>query len=88
MTFGVFIPTQAFAATGDRIIKTGENYLRRPYSYGASIGDLSKFDCSSFTAQVFKGNGITLPRVSSDQAKTKSPFCKLLAKRGFSFLRY
>ncbi|MED4287082.1 C40 family peptidase [Priestia megaterium] len=37
---------------------------------GASSGDLSKLDCSSFTAQMFKENGITLPRVISDQAKT------------------
>ncbi|MFE4029333.1 NlpC/P60 family protein [Priestia sp. YIM B13551] len=70
MALGVFIPTQAFAATGDSIIKTGEKYLGQPYSYGASIGDLSKFDCSSFTAQVFKENGITLPRASRDQAKS------------------
>ena len=69
MALGVLLPTQAFAATGDDIIKTGEKYLGRPYSWGASIGDLTKFDCSSFTAEVFKENGITLPRVSRDQAK-------------------
>lgn len=73
LALGVFLPTQAFAATGDDIIKTGEKYLGRPYSYGASIGDLTKFDCSSFTAQVFKENGITLPRVSRDQAKVGVP---------------
>ncbi|WP_372587285.1 C40 family peptidase [Priestia megaterium] len=70
-------------------MKTGEKYLRPPYSYGASIGDLSKFDCSSFTAQVFKENGITLPRVSSEQTKTGTAVSvSNLQKRGFSILRH
>lgn len=73
LALGVFLPTQAFAATGDDIIETGEKYLGRPYSYGASIGDTSKFDCSSFTAQVFKENGIALPRTSRDQANVGLP---------------
>ncbi|WDL89568.1 NlpC/P60 family protein [Priestia aryabhattai] len=42
-----------------------QKYFGQPYSYGASIGDLSKLDCSSFTAQVFKEKGITLLRINS-----------------------
>jgi len=65
MVLGVFILTQVFSATGDSIIKTGDKYLGRPYSYRGSIGDLSKLDRLSFTARVFKENGITLTHVNS-----------------------
>lgn len=58
----------AFAATGSDIVNTGEKYLGVPYSYGAVYGNTSSFDCSSFTEFVYAQNGITLPRVSRDQA--------------------
>ncbi|NER40351.1 hypothetical protein F6Y03_02630 [Bacillus megaterium] len=64
--FGSFYSNSDICATRDSIIKIGEKCLGRRYSYGASIADLSKFNCSSFSAQAFKENGITLPRVSSD----------------------
>lgn len=59
----------AFAATGSDIVKTGEQFIGKPYLYGAPIGDVNAFDCSSFTAIVFKNNGIALPRTSSAQSK-------------------
>jgi cell wall-associated NlpC family hydrolase len=59
----------ASAATGDDIVNTGEKYLGVPYSYGAVYGNVSSFDCSSFTEYIYAQNGVTLPRVSRDQAK-------------------
>lgn len=59
----------AFAATGNDIVQTGVKYLGVPYQYGAAYGNTSDFDCSSFTELVYAKNGITLPRVSRDQAK-------------------
>ena len=58
----------ASASTGDSVIQKGNQYLGTPYTYGAAIGDTSQFDCSSFTATIFKEVGINLPRTSRDQA--------------------
>ncbi|UOE58006.1 NlpC/P60 family protein [Cytobacillus oceanisediminis] len=69
LSLGMLFPSTALGATGSDIVKTGEKYLGRPYSFGAPLGNTSKFDCSSFTAQVFKENGIKLPRTSREQAK-------------------
>lgn len=78
----VLFPTQVFAATGGDIIKTGEKYLGRPYQYGAVLGKTSSFDCSSFTAKVFKENGITLPRTSRDQSKVGVRVSKANLRKG------
>lgn len=58
----------AFAATGSDILNSGSKYLGAKYVYGAPIGSTNSFDCSSFTATVFKKYGINLPRVAADQA--------------------
>lgn len=58
----------ALAASGDDVLQFGSQYLGKPYTYGAAIGDTSRFDCSSFTATVFQHYGINLPRVSYAQA--------------------
>ena len=68
--------SMAFAATGSDIVKTGQQFIGKPYLYGASIGDVNEFDCSSFTATVFKNNGITLPRTSSAQSKVGTAIAK------------
>ncbi|WP_349410088.1 C40 family peptidase [Pseudalkalibacillus sp. SCS-8] len=59
---------QAFGATGDQIIDTGDDYLGVPYQYGAPVGNTSSFDCSSFTVTVFEKHGVHLPRTSRAQA--------------------
>jgi cell wall-associated NlpC family hydrolase len=70
--FTAIISPSAFAYSASKanaIIKTGERYLGTPYKFGAKYGQTRTFDCSSFTKTVFAKNGITLPRVSRDQAK-------------------
>ncbi|HYD52707.1 MAG TPA: C40 family peptidase [Gemmatimonadaceae bacterium] len=62
------IPTSTTtSAAAARIVNTADDYLGVPYVWG---GDTPRgFDCSGFTKYVFARNGITLPRVSRDQAK-------------------
>jgi len=53
-----------------KLIQTAKKYIGTPYKFGAKIGDVNHFDCSSFTCQVFKETyNIDLPRQSKDQAK-------------------
>lgn len=63
------VHTSALAASPNAIVQTGVQYIGKPYVFGALVGDLNEFDCSSFTATIFKQNGILLPRVAADQAK-------------------
>lgn len=44
-----------------------KSFLGTPYVWGATGPD--KFDCSGFTQWVFRDAGITIPRVSREQAK-------------------
>ncbi|RBW67976.1 LysM peptidoglycan-binding domain-containing protein [Bacillus taeanensis] len=75
---GIILSTggQAFAASGSNIISSGEQYLGKPYYYGALVGDTNKFDCSSFVVTVFREFGINLPRTSREQANVGTPVAK------------
>ncbi len=55
-------------STADKIIATGKQYLGVRYKYGAKSGSTSSFDCSSFTQNVFRKNGINIPRSSKQQS--------------------
>jgi cell wall-associated NlpC family hydrolase len=57
------------SARANHIISYGDNYLGRPYKFGAKAGQTHNFDCSSFTQYVLKQNGIHIPRSSKQQAK-------------------
>ncbi len=51
----------------NNIESVAKSLLGTDYQYGAN--GPYQYDCSSFTKYVFSKNGITLPRVSRDQAK-------------------
>ena len=52
---------------GEEIERIAKSLLGTDYQYGAN--GPYQYDCSSFTKYVFSKNGITLPRVSKDQAR-------------------
>jgi cell wall-associated NlpC family hydrolase len=66
----------------DKIIKTGNNYLGVKYRFGAPVGVTYAFDCSSFTQYIFKKNGISLPRSSSQQVAIGTKVAKSSLKKG------
>ena len=52
----------------DKVIEFAKTLLGKPYVWGAE--GPSSFDCSGYTQYVFKKSvGISLPRVSREQAK-------------------
>jgi cell wall-associated NlpC family hydrolase len=52
----------------DKIIKTGLKYQGIRYKFGATTGNTSSFDCSSFTQYIFGINDVKIPRSSRQQA--------------------
>lgn len=53
----------------ESIIIEAKKYVGAKYKFGALLSEAPKlFDCSSYTKTVFSSVGITLPRVSRDQA--------------------
>lgn len=70
------------SSAASKLINYGDNYLGRPYKFGASTSTTRYFDCSSFTKHVFKHLGYKLPRTARDQAKVGRYISKSNLKKG------
>lgn len=64
---------------GARILAAGERYLGVPYKWGGTTD--RGLDCSGFVQKTFGDLGISLPRVSVDQAKAGQPVASLAEAR-------
>ncbi|WP_353948864.1 LysM peptidoglycan-binding domain-containing protein [Sporolactobacillus sp. Y61] len=62
---------EAFAASGQDIVRKAEQFQGKPYKYAAPAYSTDAFDCSSFTQFIFREvMGMKLPRNSALQAGT------------------
>lgn len=64
----------------NNIIIEAKSFLGTPYRYGGSTR--RGIDCSAFMQQIFSVEGITLPRVSSSQARTGQAVSRGELQRG------
>ncbi len=58
------------SSVGKRIISVAKSLLDCKYEYGAA--GPKKFDCSGFTQYVYKQCGISIPRTSADQYRSRT----------------
>jgi len=65
---GGYRPDLADAGAGAAVLRAGEQYLGVPYKWGGT-SPTTGFDCSGFVQRAFADIGVSLPRVSIDQAK-------------------
>ncbi len=61
-----FITNDYINSLTDKIVVKAKNYIGTPYRYGGS--SFSGIDCSSLMQNIFIPVGISLPRISRDQA--------------------
>ncbi|TBL80388.1 C40 family peptidase [Paenibacillus thalictri] len=64
------------------VISTAKKYTGVKYKYGATLGNTSSFDCSSFTWYVYHKYGVNLPRTSLAQSKVGTYVAKSQLKPG------
>ncbi len=70
------------AVDGNDVVANATRYLGTPYLWGGTDPETG-LDCSGFVQQVFEDLGVSLPRVSRDQAKAGTPVADLAqAKAG------
>jgi peptidoglycan DL-endopeptidase CwlO len=66
----------ATAGGGHPALTAGEQYLGVPYQWGGTSPDTG-FDCSGFVQRAFADIGVSLPRVSVDQARAGQPVASM-----------
>ncbi len=66
--------------TGDAVVSDAKRYLGVPYVWGGT-DPATGLDCSGLVQRVYKDLGISLPRVSQDQAKSGTPVASLADAR-------
>lgn len=59
------------SGSASQLLSYAYKFLGRPYVWGAT--GPNAFDCSGFTSYVFRSVGISLPRVTYDQARVGTP---------------
>jgi cell wall-associated NlpC family hydrolase len=69
-TLGSGLPPAEAEALGRDIVGTAREAMGRPYRLGGRGDDGRGFDCSGLIQFAYGQHGITLPRVSVDQAQT------------------
>lgn len=73
--------TASVVARGRKVIKIGKRYRGIPYRAGGTSPSTG-FDCSGFTQFVYRQVGVTIPRVSRDQARFARTIPRSQAVRG------
>jgi cell wall-associated NlpC family hydrolase len=68
------------SVTGDDVVTAAKKYLGTPYVFGSTNPDKG-LDCSALVQRAFADNGIRLPRLSWEQAKTGQPVASLAEAR-------
>ena len=61
-------PVEATGVAGERVVAAARAYLGVPYVWGGTDPETG-LDCSGFVQRAFRDVGVTLPRVSRDQAR-------------------
>lgn len=64
----------ASASTSTSLISTAKAHIGAPYKYGGTT--TSGFDCSGFTQYIFKKEGISIPRATTQQYATGKSVAK------------
>jgi cell wall-associated NlpC family hydrolase len=86
-TDGYRSPSSALDATGTDVVPAALKYVGVPYVWGGN-DPATGVDCSGFTKLVYGSLGVSLPRVSTDQATMGAPVASLAEARPGDLLAF